>query len=149
MINKLLHFIISLHIIEHMFLLRRVPTVRYLTDEEWQIASRFLFLSLALQVIKRDIQQLERQSPFKITEPYIELLLRVEKQATKESHLLRKEMLKEKITITIINREDTFTTYLFRCKGKEEKRNYFNPAIRKKVENILHELFQTVKQECS
>ncbi len=37
-------------------------------------------------------------------------------------------------------KNDSFSSYLFLCNGREEKRNYFNPAIRKKVKTIMQEL---------
>ncbi|MDX8045743.1 hypothetical protein SH601_07045 [Gracilibacillus sp. S3-1-1] len=114
--------------------------MRYLNEQEWQLASRFLFLSMALTVIKHDLQKMNQLSPFKINEPYIALLEKMEKNATNERRELRKKMQQEKIQVLAAEKKDSFTSYLFLCKGKEEKRNYFNPAIRKKVEVILEEL---------
>ncbi len=114
--------------------------MRYLTETEWKLASRFLFLSMALQVIKQDLSRLEKEHPFKINEPYVALLHQMEKNATKERQHLRKDMYQMKLQVIPLERKDSFSSYLFICKGKEEKRNYFNPAIRKKVETILEEL---------
>ncbi|MGN8644641.1 hypothetical protein ACTNEO_00975 [Gracilibacillus sp. HCP3S3_G5_1] len=114
--------------------------MRYLNEQEWKLASRFLFLSMALTVIKHDLQKMNQLSPFKINEPYIALLEKMEKNATEERRKLRKQMQQEKIKVVAAEKNDSFTSYLFLCKGKEEKRNYFNPAIRKKVEVILEEL---------
>ncbi|RCW69699.1 hypothetical protein [Saliterribacillus persicus] len=114
--------------------------MRYLTETEWKLASRFLFLSMALQVIKQDLSRLEKEHPFKINEPYVALLHQMEKNATKERQYLRKDMYQMKLQVIPLERKDSFSSYLFICKGKEEKRNYFNPAIRKKVETILEEL---------
>lgn len=114
--------------------------MRYLNEQEWKLASRFLFLSMALTVIKHDLQKMNQLSPFKINEPYIALLEKMEKNATEERRKLRKQMQQEKIKVVVAEKNDSFTSYLFLCKGKEEKRNYFNPAIRKKVEVILEEL---------
>lgn len=114
--------------------------MRYLNEQEWKLASRFLFLSMALTVIKHDLAKMEQLSPFKINEPYIAILKGIEKTATEERRDLRKEMYREKIQVTMLEKSDSFTSYLFVCKGKEEKRNYFNPAIRKKVKHILEDL---------
>lgn len=111
----------------------------YLSDEELQIASRFLFLSMAIIVIQKDIQ-LVRKGAFKIKEPYLELLAKMSSDATNERRRLRKEMQVKKVQVVPLNKNDLFSSYLFLAQGKEEKRNYFNPAIRKKVENILQEL---------
>ncbi|MGP4041873.1 hypothetical protein ACTWP4_18525 [Gracilibacillus sp. D59] len=116
--------------------------MRYLNEQEWKLASRFLFLSMALTVIKHDLQKMNQLSPFKINEPYIALLEKMEKNATEERRKLRKQMQQEKIKVVAAEKNDSFTSYLFLCKGKEEKRNYFNPAIRKKVEVIFEELLE-------
>ncbi|SET13795.1 hypothetical protein SAMN05216389_1063 [Oceanobacillus limi] len=113
--------------------------MRYLTDEEVQLASRFLFLSMTLVVIKQDIDRF-RQGEFKIKEPYVNLLEKMASEASNERKQLRKKMNKKKLQVTLLTKNDSFSSYLFLCQGKEEKRNYFNPAIRKKVEAIFQEL---------
>ncbi|MFC4403204.1 hypothetical protein [Gracilibacillus xinjiangensis] len=120
--------------------------MRYLEEHEWKLASRFLFMSMALRVIKHDLTQLQQNTPFKINEPYIALLKQIEKKATNERRNLQKQMYKEKIQVITAEKKESFTTYLFICKGREEKRNYFNPAIRKKVESILNEWFLEEKE---
>ena len=114
--------------------------MRYLTEHEWKLASRFLFLSMALVVIQQDLGKIRKFSPFKINEFYIRLLEQMERLAVEERRQLRKEMKKEKLQVVLAEKNEAFTSYLFICKGKEEKRNYFNPAIRKKVEVIVEEL---------
>ncbi|MFD1361011.1 hypothetical protein [Lentibacillus salinarum] len=115
--------------------------MRYLTDEELQLASRFLFLSMAMVVIQQDLQHI-RQGTFKIKEPYINLLEKMDTEAASERRELRKMMKDKKIQVVTLNKNDSFSSYLFLCRGREEKRNYFNPAIRKKVETIIDELMQ-------
>jgi hypothetical protein len=113
--------------------------MRYLTDEELRVASRFLFLSMAIVVIQQDIQNIQKGA-FKIKEPYIQLLEKMNANALAERRQLRTTMEKKKLRVMLINKNDSFSSYLFFCKGKEEKRNYFNPAIRKKVEEIVQEI---------
>ncbi|QKY68530.1 hypothetical protein [Lentibacillus sp. CBA3610] len=115
--------------------------MRYLNDDELQLASRFLFLSMAMVVIQQDIQNI-RQGTFKIKEPYIKLLEKMNTEAANERKELRKAMKDKKIQVVTLNKNDSFSSYLFVCRGREEKRNYFNPAIRKKVETIMRELMQ-------
>ena len=114
--------------------------MRYLTIEEYQLASRFLFLSMAITVIQRDLAIIERGAGLKIKEPYLVLLKKMENEAMLERQQLRKYMYDQKLKVVPLERNDTFTAYLFICRNKEEQRNYFNPAIRKKVEHILEEL---------
>ncbi|WP_010093674.1 hypothetical protein [Ornithinibacillus scapharcae] len=113
--------------------------MRYLTDEELRIATRFLFLSMAIVVIQQDIQHIQKGA-FKIKEPYIQLLEKMNANALSERRQLRSKMENKKLRVMLINKNDSFSSYLFISKGKEEKRNYFNPAIRKKVEEIVQEI---------
>ncbi|MBC5636656.1 hypothetical protein H8S33_07435 [Ornithinibacillus sp. BX22] len=113
--------------------------MRYLTDEELKIASRFLFLSMAIVVIQQDIQHIQKGA-FKIKEPYIQLLEKMNANALDERRQLRRKMEAKKLQVMLINKNDSFSSYLFLCRGKEEKRNYFNPAIRKKVEEIVQDI---------
>lgn len=115
--------------------------MRYLNDKELQLASRFLFLSMAMVVIQQDIQHIQNGA-FKIKEPYTGLLEKMYAEATHERRKLQKMMEDESLNVVTLNSNDSFSSYLFVCKGREEKRNYFNPAIRKKVETILNELMQ-------
>lgn len=116
--------------------------MRYLSEEEFLLSSRFLFLSMAILVIKQDISNIQKGSLLKIKEPYIELLQKMEYEATVERRNLRSQMAKMQLQVVSLDKNDSFSSFLFLCKGREEKRNYFNPAIRKKVENILHDLMK-------
>lgn len=119
--------------------------MRYLQDEHLQAALRFLFLSMAITVMKQDMAYI-REGKFKIKEPYLELLEKMIFLAKKERKNLRKTMHDENIQVILLNRNDSFSSYLFICQGKEEKRNFFNPAIRKKVEIIVKEMMEKVLQ---
>lgn len=112
--------------------------MRFLTEEEYSIASRFLFLSMAIVVMRQDIKNVQ-QGPFKIKEPYIELLRKMESSALDERRRIRRTMKKERMDVVTLNKNDSFSSFLFLCQGREEKRNFFNPTIRKKVEAILQE----------
>ncbi|MBX0357167.1 hypothetical protein [Halobacillus sp. Nhm2S1] len=115
--------------------------MRYLKQNELDLASRYLFLSMAITVIRQDRKHME-QGKFKIKEPYMEMLGKMELEAREERRKLRKQMDQMKLQVVESGRNDSFTSFLFLAHGYEEKRNYFNPAIRKKVENILFELMR-------
>ncbi|GGB39512.1 hypothetical protein GCM10011409_16270 [Lentibacillus populi] len=119
--------------------------MRYLSDEEIDVASSFLFLSMALIVIQQDIQEIQ-SGAFKIKEPYLELLEKMTAEATEERRKLQEVMKKKDIKVVTLNQNDSFSSYLFLCQGREEKRNYFNPAIRKKVKAIIQELMHKALQ---
>lgn len=112
--------------------------MRFLTEEEYKIASRFLFLSMAIIVIRQDIRHVE-QGVFKIKDPYINQLHNMESQSLAELKKLRKEMKIQEMDVITLHKNDSFSSFLFLCRGREEKRNFFNPAIRKKVEAIIQE----------
>ncbi|WP_112180110.1 MULTISPECIES: hypothetical protein [Paraliobacillus] len=118
--------------------------MRYLHDSEYALGSRFLFLSMAIVVIQKDLVQIEKEKGFKIKEPYLELLQRMEKRAVAERQQLRKYMVQKKLQVIALEKTDTFSSYLYLCQGREEKRNYFNPTIRKNVEKIIRELMESV-----
>jgi len=117
--------------------------MRYLNEEDQELASRHLFLSMALTVISQDIQSIENGN-FKIKEPYLELLRKMEHKGKVERQNLRQIMKTKQLQVIYLNKNDSFCSYLFVSKGYEEKRNYFIPAIRKNVENIVYELMRKV-----
>lgn len=117
----------------------------YLTESELSIASRFLFLSMAMVVIEQDIEHIQHGA-FKIKEPYLDVLNKMISEATDERKQLRKIIKDKKMQIVSLGKKDAFSSYLFVCQGREEKRNYFNPAIRKKVEAIIRELLYKAQQ---
>ncbi|ARI78074.1 hypothetical protein [Halobacillus mangrovi] len=119
--------------------------MRYLKQKELDLASRYLFLSMAIAVIRQDRKHFE-QGKFKIKEPYMELLGKMELEAREERKHLRLQMDRQKLQVVESGRNDSFTSFLFLAHGYEEKRNYFNPAIRKKVELILFELMRKSQQ---
>ncbi|MBN9655821.1 hypothetical protein GLW00_05140 [Halobacillus litoralis] len=119
--------------------------MRYLKQKELDLASRYLFLSMAITVIRQDRKHMEH-GKFKIKEPYMEMLGKMELEARKERRELRRQMDHMKLQVVESGRNDSFTSFLFLAHGYEEKRNYFNPAIRKKVENILFELMRRSQQ---
>lgn len=119
--------------------------MRYLKQKELDLASRYLFLSMAIAVIRQDRKHFEH-GKFKIKEPYMELLGKMELEARKERKELRAQMDRQNLQVVESGRNDSFTSFLFLAHGYEEKRNYFNPAIRKKVEVILFELMKRSQQ---
>ncbi|GAE93018.1 hypothetical protein JCM21714_2048 [Gracilibacillus boraciitolerans JCM 21714] len=117
--------------------------MRNITDEEFKIASRYLFLSMAIEVIQKDLNTLRNNSIFKINEPYIKLLEVAERKAIEERKKLKQQMHINQLKVLLTDRsEGGFTEYTYYAKRKEEKRRYFNPAIRKKVLLILRDLLR-------
>lgn len=119
--------------------------MRQLTEEESNIASRFLFLSMAIVVLHQDSAYI-RKSPLKIKEPYTELIGKMITIATTERRLLRKKMQALQIQVIKLHQHGSFTTYLFTCQGREENCSYFHPVIRSKVKNLLDELMHKAQR---
>ncbi|TCT16699.1 hypothetical protein EDD68_13316 [Melghiribacillus thermohalophilus] len=117
--------------------------MRYLKEEDLQTCSRFLFLSMAIIVMEQDIRSIEKGN-FKIKEPYLELLRKMEHMARAERKQLQVIMRKRKLDVVFLQKNDTFSTYMFTGNGYEEEKRYFNPAVRKKVQGILYELMHRV-----
>jgi hypothetical protein len=115
--------------------------MRYLTEEELHTATRSLFLTMAIIVIKQDLEHLQH-SASKIKEPYTALLEKMVMEGTDERRQLQTIMKRKCLKVVTLNKNDSFSSFLFVCQGREEKRNYFNPAIRKKVEVIMVELMK-------
>ncbi|WP_010650062.1 hypothetical protein [Oceanobacillus massiliensis] len=119
--------------------------MRYLTDEELELATRFLFLSMAMVVIRQDIGHAQN-SASKLKEFHVRTLEKMETEAAFERRNLKTLMRKKNMKIVTLNKNDSFSSFLFLCQGREEKRNYFNPAIRNKVAAIVQELTLKVLQ---
>lgn len=113
--------------------------LRYLTDEELEVTSRFLFLSMAMVVIRQDIEHIQNGS-FKIKEPYLKLIETMISEASVERRKIKMIMSQKSMQVVMLNKNDSFSSFLFLCQGREEKRNYFNPVIQKKVTAIVQEL---------
>lgn|GEM_PF-938418 len=116
--------------------------MRYLNEKELGIATRFLFLSMAITVMEKDLEHIQNGA-FKIKEPYLDFIQRMLTSAKNERRELRKTMHNQQIKITPLNHNESFTSYLFIAGKREEQRNYFNPAIRKHVQTILKEFMST------
>src|SRR5690625_7768043 len=106
--------------------------MRYLKDEEFNIASRFLFLSMARVVIQLDIENIE-QGPFKINNPYLSLLRKMISKATNERRHLRKLMKDKSMQVVIQHKNETYTNGLFLYNGKANTRKYSSTAIPTKM----------------
>ncbi|MGP4040209.1 hypothetical protein ACTWP4_10040 [Gracilibacillus sp. D59] len=113
--------------------------MRNITDEEFKIACRYLFLSMAIEVIQKDQTTLRNNNIFKISEPYIAFLEPVIRKAVEEIRELKQLTHVNNLKVLQTDRSEQFTEYTFYAKRKEKKRNHFNAAIRKKVLVIIEE----------
>lgn len=115
--------------------------MRYLNKEEMNIATRFLFLSMAIIVIEQDLRNFE-EGAFKIKDPYKQLLRKMNSLALLERKQLKRRMHQQKIQVIHGERTRFFSSFIFIAQQKQEEKSYFNPAIRNHVELIVRELIQ-------
>src|SRR5690625_221982 len=98
-----------------------------------EVAIRYLFLDMAMILIKKDIQNIEN-GPFKIKEPYISLLEQMHTVATDERRKLKKIMYDNKVSVHKLGSENGYTTYKFIHDGIHKQYNYNNQVIKLNVE---------------
>ncbi|WP_174730680.1 hypothetical protein [Mesobacillus harenae] len=111
-------------------------------ENERNIMEQAIYLPMVLTVLNRDRLIVEK-SPFKLKEPYLELIEETMKVIQKELHEAKLFMRQNKLRVEELKRDESFTMYLFLFKGYEEQHNYFNPRIRNKVQELLkHYLFK-------
>lgn len=122
--------------------------MRYLNAEDLKIASRFVFISMAIKVLEQDLTYIKNGS-FRIKEPYVKLIKQMISSTIEERRILRKQMFDRDLRVTRLRQDDLFTTYLFICERKEEERTYFNPVIRQNVKDIMIDHLRSVLRQSS
>jgi hypothetical protein len=100
------------------------------------VLEQAMYLPMVMTVFERDRIVFEK-SPFKLKQPYLNLLEESIKVVQRDLKTARDYMRKNKMKVEEINRDDTFTMFMFLYKGYEEQHNYFNPRIRNKVQELL------------
>lgn len=120
----------------------------YINSDDLELATGYLFLSMAIVVINQDLKHV-REGPFKIKEPYVEILGKMLAQATAERRILRRKMEARKVQVILLKKDDLFSTFLFVSNRREEKRNYFNPVIKKYVKGKIRNLLREIAQDYS
>ena len=112
-------------------------------QHDMDIATRYLFVDMAIKNLELDLQHVNN-GPFKIKEPYVELIEGMIIKARKEMRQLKKVMYDRKIQVLFMHRQGDFTTYKFIMNGKEQEVTYLNQVIKKKVEGIIKELHNSI-----
>lgn len=110
-----------------------MPDIRSGTRD---LIEKGLFLPMAAAILNRDLEALD-SCPFKLKQPYKQLISCSLKLAQKDLSDVRKELRKRKIKIYEVERDEAFTLYICTINGYEEKHRYFNPRIREQVTALL------------
>lgn len=105
-------------------------------EKERNIIELAIYLPMVLTVLNRDLVIIDK-SPFKLKQPYINLIEETMKVIQTELKEVKGYMYKNKLKVRQLNRDEAFTMFLFLYKGYEEQHNYFNPRIRNKVQELL------------
>ncbi len=100
------------------------------------LMEKAIYLPMVLTILNRDLSVIHT-SPFKLKQPYLDLVEETMKVIQKELKNVKRYMNKEKLNVQQVSHDDAFTGFLFYYKGYEEQHNYFNPRIRNKVQELL------------
>ena len=105
-------------------------------EKDRNIIEQAIYLPMVLTVLNRDLVVINK-SPFKLKQPYINLIEETMKVIQIELKEVKSYMHQNRLKVQQLNRDEAFTMFLFLYKGYEEQHNYFNPRIRNKVQELL------------
>ena len=114
--------------------------MNHLTQKQYHILSHYVFLSFTIDTLELEREKLSQTLGIKLSETLVEFIDCMLVSAKKQRRTLKETMYKEQLFIQPLGSNDVFTSFLFILDKKEERRDFFNPAIRKKVEAMLIEL---------
>ncbi|WP_080847413.1 hypothetical protein [Cytobacillus gottheilii] len=105
-------------------------------EADRDIMEQAIYLPMVLTILNRDLQVIQK-SPFKLKQPYLNLVEETLKAIQRELAEVKKYMSNNRLKVEQIKSDDAFTMFMFLYKGYEEHHNYFNPRIRNKVQELL------------
>lgn len=110
----------------------------HVPSRDRDIIEEAIYLPMLLTLLDRDMKIFEG-GPFKIKDPYIEVIEETMVKIQKDLHIAKTYLHKNNIKVERIKSDDAFTMYVFFYKGYESHHNYFNPRLRNRVEELLRE----------
>lgn len=111
-------------------------------EEERDLMEQAIYLPMVVTILNRDLAVIDNSS-FKLKKPYTILVEETLKVIQRELAEVKRLMRQKQLKVEEINRDETFTMFMFLYKGYEEHHNYFNPRIRNKVQELLeHYLYR-------
>ncbi|CAM3785917.1 hypothetical protein [Cytobacillus oceanisediminis] len=105
-------------------------------EEDRNVMEQAIYLPMVLTILNRDLIVINK-SPFKLKQPYLDLVEETLKVIQNELSEVKRYMNKNQLKVHEIKRDDAFTMFMFLYKGYEEHHNYFNPRIRNKVQELM------------
>ncbi|GLB58836.1 hypothetical protein [Cytobacillus sp. NCCP-133] len=111
-------------------------------EEDRNVMEQAIYLPMVLTILNRDLIVINK-SPFKLKQPYLDLIEETMKVIQRELSEVKRYLNKNQLKVQEIKRDDAFTMFMFLYKDYEEHHNYFNPRIRNKVQELMvHYLFK-------
>lgn len=111
-------------------------------EEDRNVMEQAIYLPMVLTILNRDLIVIDK-SPFKLKQPYLDLIEETMKVIQSELAEVKRYMKKNQLKVQEIKRDEAFTMFMFLYKGYEEHHNYFNPRIRNRVQKLMaHYLFK-------
>ena len=105
-----------------------LETMTRIPENNRDIMEQAIYLPMVLIILNRDLTVIDK-SPFKLKQPYLDLLEETMKVIQRELKDVKQYMRQQKLKVEQINHDDAFTGFLFLYKGYEEHHNYFNTHI--------------------
>ncbi|MDQ0153799.1 hypothetical protein [Robertmurraya andreesenii] len=105
-------------------------------EEDRDVIEKAIYLPMVLTILSRDLTVFN-QSPFKLKDPYVNLVEEAMKTIQAELSQVKQYMRKNHLKVFELKRDEAFTMYTFLYKGYEEHHSYFNPRIRNKVQELM------------
>ncbi|MGO4889269.1 hypothetical protein ACJ2A9_16085 [Anaerobacillus sp. MEB173] len=107
-----------------------------LSHEELILIEKNILLPLVRIVLEKDLKTIH-SSPFKLKQPYIQLVDRALIQLSKELQMVKRESFSNGIKVIRGNKDVAFSEYDYFCRGYHGKRKYSNAELRNKTLRCL------------
>jgi len=105
-------------------------------EKDRNIIEQAIYLPMVLTILNRDLAIIQK-SPFKLKQPYLQLIEETMKVIQTELANVKRYMNKNTLKVQELKRDEAFTMFLFLYNGYEEQHNYFNPRIRNRVQELM------------
>ena len=103
-------------------------------SEALELIDQAMYLPMVIMILERDRLIFEK-APFKLNQLYLSLV--TIKKVNTDLKAVNLKMKKDNIKVQKIGHDGDFTQYLFCYKGYTDQRNFFNPRLRNRTEELL------------
>ncbi|WP_071396809.1 hypothetical protein [Bacillus tuaregi] len=105
-------------------------------EKDRNMMEQAIYLPMVLTILNRDLVVVNA-SPFKLKQPYTELIEETMKVIQQELREIKQYMKDRSLAVEQVSHDHAFTGFLFLYKDYQEQHNYFNPRIRNRVQELL------------